>query len=146
MGKVGIRVDGYPTEEKTKVGKETHCSSCCHDVEFWSVWLEPDGEGGYEKKHRCPHCGELSIEDQVLSGHGSTFIFFAAFFTTWIGIICIGQFVWGEVVPENSPGTLVYLFGMLIGGLAGIAAMSMHVSLTRWLKLRFRPAKNLPNR
>ena len=45
--------------------KEDWCSKCKKDVDEWNVFMEPDGEGGYEKIHRCPHCNKKSLKDAV---------------------------------------------------------------------------------
>ena len=56
-----------------KLDDEDWCLACKKEVKEWNVYMEDDGEGGYEKIYRCPHCRAKALSHE---GGGCVFFLF----------------------------------------------------------------------
>lgn len=120
-----------PTDLTKPVGTESlpnedWCPSCEHDVPEWDVYMEDDGEGGYEKIHRCPNCNEKALQNQ---SSGADFILFSVFY--------YGSIIFAFAQTENEDLRLVLLIGGIILGFGVLASLA-------WLKKKWLYRKRCP--
>lgn len=91
---------------------EDWCPACENDVEEWDVFMEDDGEGGYEKIHRCPNCKAKAIQHQ---GGCAAFILFSVFY--------YGSILAALAISEDETVRVILLIGGCFLGLLFVAGV-----------------------
>ena len=109
----------YTTATTERLPGEESCVCCKKPVKEWLVTFEESmhTDSGFDKRHRCPHCGAKSFADE--SESASIFLFFVAFYPT--GLLWGFLFAYlNDALQWRLNETVLAVFSLIAAAFTGV--------------------------